>query len=81
MIEKDGKIAVAYYQTIPHVVRANGNDYAFVVKANICMAWVNKDDAPILLRVTKKCCGGHLNTVYRFANENDVRRWTVGGGS
>ncbi len=81
MIEQDGKVAIDYYQTIPHVIRVNGTDYAFVVKANICMAWVDKDNVEAILRVTKSCCGGHKNIVYRYANENDVRRWTNGGGA
>jgi len=30
--------------------------------------------------LTKVCCGGNKKTVYRYANEADVRRWTNGGG-
>lgn len=81
MIEQDGKIAIAYYQTIPHVIKVNGINYAFTVKANICMAWVDQENSDAVLRVVKDCCGGRKNTVYRYANESDVRRWTNGGGS
>jgi len=81
MITQDGKVAVAYYQTIPHAIKVNEYTYAFVVRANICMAWVSENDVDAVLRITKTCCGGHRKVVYRFANENDVRRWTNGGGS
>ena len=80
MIEQDGKVAIAYYQTIPHVIQVNGNEYAFVVKADICMAWILLDDYQQVLSITKTCCGNQKRTVYRFANESDVRRWTNGGG-
>lgn len=77
----DGYTAIAYYQTIPHTLKVNGYEYAFVVKANICMAWIKNEDVQVVLSTTKVCCGGHRNTVYRLANENDIRRWTNGGGS
>jgi len=81
MIVQDGQVAIDYYQTIPHVVQVNRNEYAFVVRADICMAWIKEEDVNAILSVTKQCCGGNRNTVYRLANENDVRRWTNGGGS
>ncbi len=81
MIVQDGDVAVAYYQTIPHVVKANGYTYAFVVRANICMAWIKESDIGAIMSITKTCCGGKKTVAYRYANENDVRRWTNGGGS
>ena len=80
MITQGDSTAIAYYQTIPHVVKVKGNEYAFVVKANICLAWVKNEDALAVLALTKVCCGGNKKTVYRYANESDVRRWTNGGG-
>lgn len=80
MIEQDGKVAIAYYQTIPHVVQVNGHEYFFDVRADICMAWILTDDSQSVLNVTKTCCGNNKRTVYRYANESDVRRWTNGGG-
>lgn len=81
MITQNGEVAIAYYQTIPHVVKANGYAYAFVVKANICMAWIKEADVGVIMSLTKKCCGGQRTAAYRYANESDVRRWTNGGGS
>ncbi len=82
MVTNDtGQVALAYYQTIPHVVSANRHEYAFVVRANICLAWIDAADADTVLRITKNCCGNHNLPVYRYANESDVRRWTAGGGS
>lgn len=80
MVEKDGQVAIAYYQTIPHVIEVHTHEYAFVVRADICMAWILKEDSGAVLGMTKVCCGNHPRTVYRFANEDDVRRWTNGGG-
>jgi len=80
MVEKDGQTAIDYYQTIPHVVEAHGHEYAFVVRADICMAWILNGDVDAILAVTKVCCNNHPKRVYRLANEDDVRRWTNGGG-
>lgn len=81
MIIQDGKVAIDYYQTIQHVVQVGQHEYVFVVRADICMAWIDEADVPAILGITKQCCGGNRTTVYRYANENDVRRWTNGGGS
>lgn len=80
MVEQDEKIALAYYQTIPQVIKVNGHEYLFGVRANICMAWVLKDDVSAVLNIVKVCCGGNKRHVYRYASEDDVRRWTNGGG-
>lgn len=74
-------VAIAYYQTIPHVVSVQGSEYAFAVRANICMAWIPMQHMDAVLNITKQCCGGNRNKVYRLANESDVRRWTNGGGA
>ena len=80
MVVNGDNTAIAFYQTIPHTIKANGHEYAFVVRANICMAWILNGDVPAVLALTKICCGGNKKTVYRYANESDVRRWTNGGG-
>lgn len=76
----NGNIAIKHYQTIPHTLKVNGYEYAFVVRANVCMAWVKETDVNIVLSITKTCCGGNKKTIYRLANEDDVRRWTNNGG-
>ena len=78
MIENEhGQTAICYYQTIPHALRVSQHTYTFVVQANICMAWVNNEDVERVLATTKQCnCGSNRKTVYRYANEADVRRWS-----
>ena len=73
--------AVKYFQTIPHKIKAGGNIYVFAVAANICLCWINNCDVDKVLNMTKSCCGGRTNKVYRLANESDIRRWTNKGGS
>ena len=81
MIQQDGKVAIKYYQTIPHVVGVSGVGYAFVVHANICLGWVNEEHANTVLSLTRQCCGGSRKHTYFYANESDVRRWTNRGGA
>lgn len=79
--DANGNVALKYYQTIPHVVAiSDQTSYAFAVRANICLAWVRPDHVEKMLNKTKVCCGGNRKKVYFLANENDVRRWTNGGG-
>ena len=78
--DENGNIAIKYYQTIPKIVKVGGSEYLFQVRANICMAWIPEEYGNIILAKTKVCCGGNKRKVFRLANENDVRRWTVGGG-
>jgi hypothetical protein len=81
MVRNDaGEVAIAYYQTIPHVVLVGNAEYAFAVRANICFSWVKSEHVPQLLGKSKSCCGGSRHKIYRYANEDDVRRWTRGGG-
>jgi len=76
MIEQDGKVAIKYFQNIPHQIRIGSKNYLFMVKANICMCWINKGDVPTILAKTKTCCGGNrYRNVYKYANDLDVKRW------
>lgn len=79
------EVALKYYQPTQRVlVPANTTptqtDYVFVCKANITLAWVKLDDVNNLLARRKNCCGGHRKQTFFYANEDDVRRWTNGGG-
>lgn len=77
---EQGQIALRYYTTTPHVIRARGIDYAFIVRANICLCWVNADAVNTVLAMKHHCCGNNYNQAYFYANESAVRRWTNGGG-
>lgn len=75
MIERDGKVAVKYFQQVPQKVKVGSVVYRFDVKMNICMAWVDKEHVQQVLNITKVCCGGNKTKPYRLANELDVKRW------
>ena len=77
---ENGDVAVCYYQTTPKVIRVNENEYAFVVQANNCLSWIQKQDVVAMLKITKVCCGGSKKKVCRLASDADVRRWTNRGG-
>jgi hypothetical protein len=82
MPEENGRTAVKYYTTIPHVVTVQKAEYLFTVRANICLAWILNEHVDIVLGLHRrgKCCGGSQQQEYRLANESDVRRWTNNGG-
>lgn len=81
MITNDsGQVAIKYYQTIPHVLRAGGKEYAFAVQAKLCLAWIDAEHVDTVLAIKKICCGNNAKTVYRPASESDVRQWSNRGG-
>ena len=79
-----GQVAIMYRQTIPHSMKVNGKWYQFMVRAHICMSWIEPEHVDIVLHsVRRKChCGGGNGVPhdYILANVDAVRRWTVGGG-
>ena len=79
-----GQVAIKYRQSIPHSIVVNRKAYHFVVRAHICMSWIEAEHVDIVLQsVRRKChCGGGNSKPhdYVLANSDDVRRWTVGGG-
>lgn len=78
-----GEVALKYHnqaQVLSPPDTPSGKRYVFVVKANISMAWVDAQDVDHLLKITKQCCGNNRKQQFFLANENDVRRWTNGGG-
>ena len=76
----DGWIALKRYQTINKIVTVGGEEYLFFTKANICLAWIRPEHIDQVLNIKKICCGGSRKPQFRYANEDDVRRWIVGGG-
>lgn len=72
-----GQIAVKYIKAIPKYVRlGNGHEYAFGVRMNISMSWVNEEDIPPLFNMLEGCCGQRRHQVFIPASELDVQRWT-----
>ena len=75
-----GQVAVKYYQQVPKRVEVSGNLYIFGIRAHISMAWVEPEHVQSILNIRGGCCGQKNAGVFRLANEDDVRRWTNGGG-
>lgn len=76
---ENNEVALCYYQTTNPLVEIGDHGYKFITKANICLAWVSEEDAPKILEKKGGCCGGK-RFIFRVASEDDVRRWTNGGG-
>lgn len=77
MIKRDGKVAIRYFQTVPHHLRVGAKVYDFRVNQNICMCWVDEEDVPAVLATPRKCCGGQRKAgVYRLTDALHVSRWT-----
>ena len=77
---ESGEVAIVYYQTVPKVISVQRTEYAFAVRANICMSWVKPEHVDSVLSITKSCCGGNSKQVFHYANKTQVRRWINGGG-
>lgn len=78
---EQGQVAIKYYQTRPHVLKVGGKEYAFVVRARLCMTWIDANHIDTVLQIKKNCCGNNSRTVYSYATEQVVNIWTKGGGS
>jgi hypothetical protein len=74
--DSEGRYAMKYYQPAQ---RTEFGKYAFIVRATIAMAFVEPNDADILIRKVGGCCGGRTR-LYHYANESDVKRWVNNGG-
>lgn len=68
--------AIAYHQPIPHYIKVEGTTYIFSVKRAVSMAWINDEHIAKVLSITKRCCGGHMNTAYREATQSQVNVWS-----
>jgi hypothetical protein len=78
-----GQVALKYYQPAQILAKKapSGNEYVFAVRADISMSWVSPGDVENLLQRRAGCnCGGRKRQAFFYANEDDVRRWTNGGG-
>lgn len=68
--------AIRYFQEVEHTIKVGKDIYNFVVKRNICMAWVRNEHVDAVLNMTKTCCGGQKRHPYRFAEDHAVTRWS-----
>lgn len=78
-----GQTAIKYYQPANRILvedTTSGKPCVFTCKASVTMAWVDEADVANLLARRKHCCGNTRRQIFFYANENDVRQWTNGGG-
>ena len=76
----DDRVAIQFYQSIPKLVTVSGEQYVFVVKANISLAWIKPEHVDSILKLKKHCCAGQTKPAFHLANEDHIRRWAQGGG-
>ena len=76
----DGWVALKRPQTINKVVTVRDEQYLFHTRANICLSWIRPEHVDSVLNIKRVCCGGKKKPMFRYANEDDARRWTNGGG-
>lgn len=80
-INEQGQIAVRQFRQSEKLVEVHGHGYFFAVRASISLAWINEEDLEAILNYTYDCgCGGKPRIGFGLASEDDVRRWTQGGG-
>lgn len=77
----DGMVAIKFRRQQRALVTCHGAEYVFSMQANISMCWVGAADVDCVLAVKGGCCGQAKPGVFVYANEDDVRRWTNGGGA
>jgi hypothetical protein len=75
VVNENGQVAVKYYQPVPQVIKVNGRTYVFSVNKSLSIAWVEPEDVNAILNITKVCCGGQRNKVFRLEHETHVKRW------
>lgn len=76
---EQGQIALVFGQNVQKLVEVNGHQYVFVVKSNICLAWVNAPDvASILAILGRGCCGHRAVPQFAYASASQVQVWTTG---
>lgn len=72
-----GQIAIKVQR---HAHPRQVDQYIFVPRANISLAWIEPEDVPMVLTIKRKGCCNKSQKEFQPANESDVRRWTNGGG-
>ena len=75
VVNDSGQVAVKYFQPMSQTLKVNGRTYIFKVMKNLSIAWIEPEDVEAVLNVTKVCCGGNRNKVYRLEHETHVKRW------
>jgi hypothetical protein len=84
IVNAEGMVAMKHRRLVPIMVQCGGwpnkREYIFSIRANIPMTWVRPEDVACMMNVKWGCCGKKKPGGVIFANADDVRRWTNGGG-
>jgi len=75
VVNDKGQVAVKYFQPMSQTLKMRSRTYVFQVKKSLSIAWIEPEDVEEVLSVTKVCCGGNRNKVYRLEHEMHVKRW------
>lgn len=75
ILNEGGEVAIRWNQLTQKYVKVGENEYIFVIKADIALAWVKPEDEQKVLGIRKTCCGGNLSPACHLASELDVKRW------
>jgi len=74
------QVAIRRKQTIPGLVTLpNGAQYHFSVQNNICLTYVAPEDVSAILAFKKNCCNNSGSSLFKEANEGEIRVYTHGG--
>lgn len=75
VVNDAGQVAVKYFQPMAQTLKIRSKTYVFQVKKNLSIAWIDAEDVEEVINVTKVCCGGNRNKVFRLEHELHVKRW------
>lgn len=75
VVNESGEVALRWNMLTGKYVKVHQNEYLFVIKANISLAWIKPEDVDAVLAIRKVCCGGNVTQTCHLASELDVKRW------
>jgi len=75
------QVYIKFYLAVQKYIKLpNGNEYVFIPRANISMTTIPESDVQTVLDKKRSCCNKSSRPMFRRANDDDIRRWTNGGG-
>jgi len=77
---EDGWVAIQHFTSNPVTVRieSTGNDYSFVPRHNVSLAWVRPEDVDSILKIQAKICCGKMKAKFLYASQMNVCLWETG---
>jgi len=82
VINEQGQVALRYMRETPVVVSCNNHEYAFAIRGNVTLSFVDPADVNCLLAVrwSCNCNNGSKKNVIFLADERHTKMWVAGGG-